>query len=522
MRTTVLPRFVVVAALAASLLGSPRARAISREEVMIRAAAYAYHPWTCTAANTTASCDAGYQSAYVPGDYLGVPYDWGGYMTLFQFDQAINVQQLGAGSDYYEGPLSCTAGVDCSGYVTSVWGSGHYGTSTIFNVSSEILQADLLPGDAINDPGNHVVLFSHLLGNGDPAYYEALQFNVRLTTTGGWSALSGFQPIRYNNITGTTVGNPLGTPQNPIPIVLTGNTFSDTTRNTASSTSDVLDGCGEDPSKGESGPEYIYELTLTEPGQLTVAVADGVGVDVDVHLYTSMNTSDCIARDDVAFTEPVDCGTYYIVADTYSSGSTITPGPYQLTVTFAPSGLPCGSGPPQYDFEGELGDPCSFPGDETLPHCNPNLGAAICLYSSSPPSSFCSKPCTVNGDCTADFPGGCCGVVGSENYCFTADLCDPPITPDAGVSDGSVPPPDGGTPGSDGGSPVDGAQPGGDGSQNAADGGTTTPPDDGDGPGCSCRATGSGAGSGLLCVVGLLLWGVWRRRRWFRSPLSPR
>jgi uncharacterized protein (TIGR03382 family) len=472
------------------------AGAISRDEVMVRAMAYAYHPWTCTTANLTASCDAGYQSVHVPGDYLGLPYDWGGYMTLFQFDQQI-AQGYGAGSYPADGILSCTSGVDCSGYVSKCWDAGHTTTSGMDTISSQIAQGDLLPGDALNTPGYHVVLFSHLLGTGEPIFYEAVGYNTHINVTGGWSYVAGYDPIRYDSITGTTVGNPVGTPDNPI--VIGSFPYSDS-RDTTQAVSDVLDGCGLVPSTSEAGPEYIYQVTFTQPGQLTVAVSDDVGVDIDVHLYTSMNTSDCVARHDSSFTYAVDCGTYYIVADTYV-GSQAYPGPYQLTVDFTPSGGGCGSGPPTYDFEGELGDACAYSGNPNLPFCNENLGSEICIYSTNPPTSFCSKSCQGSGDCAA-FPGGCCEDIGSnELYCLTADFCDGPTNPDAGVPDGGLVPADGGVVGPDGGTTPDGG---------SHDGGTT--PDGGQTPGGdSSGCSTSSSGGSLLGLVLVLLLALRRR-----------
>lgn len=482
---------------AATLCGgvvSP-AGAISRDEVMARAKAYAYHPWTCTVANLTASCDTGYQSVHVPGDYMGLPYDWGGYMTLFQFDQQI-AQGYGAGSYPSDGILSCTSGVDCSGYVSKCWDAGHTTTSGMDTISSQIAQGDLLPGDALNTPGYHVILFSHLLGTGEPVLYEAVGYNTHINTTGGWSYVAGYDPIRFDGITGTTAGNPVGTPENPI--VIGSFPYSDS-RDTTQAVSDVLDGCGLVPGTSEAGPEYIYEVTFTQPGQLTVAVSDDVNVDIDVHLYTSMNTSDCVARHDSSFTYAVDCGTYYVVADTYV-GSQAYPGPYQLTVDFAPSGGACGAGPPSYDFEGELGDECAYSGNPNLPFCNENLGSEICIYSTNPPASFCSKSCQGIGDCAA-FPGGCCEDIGvNEFYCLTADFCTTPVDPDAGVPDGGTVPDDSGVVGPDG-------------SVVWPDGGTTpdggqTPNDDGSG--CHCRSTSTGGGPLLGLVLVLLL--AFRRR----------
>jgi hypothetical protein len=352
---------------------------------------------------------------YTPGDYIGLPYDWGGYMTLFSFDQQIDAG-AGAGSYPEDGVLSCTAGVDCSGFVSKTWDSGHYSTSTVHQTSSVIAQNQMLPGDIYNKAGFHMALYSHTLKSGEPFFYEAIAYNVHQSAP-GWSWVNGYTPRRYNAITGTTVGNPVGTSTNPIDIASF--PYADQ-RNTAQSKSDVLDGCGASPSKKETGPEYIYRFTLSQPGTLTATVQDDVGVDIDVHLYTSMNTSDCFARHDYTVSEALDCGTYYLVADTFK-GAQEYPGAYSLSVDFAPTGGACGKGPPSYDFKGKLGDPCAYPGDQSLPFCNENLGAKTCIYNQS--ISFCSKPCTIDQDCSV-FPGGCCAQVGGgDDYCMIAQLC---------------------------------------------------------------------------------------------------
>ena len=406
-------------ALRAALLGlgvlslGGTALGITRTEAIVRAKAFSFHPWTATAANQTASCNGAYKSVNSPGDYMGLPYDWGGYMSLFEFDQQIKAG-YGAGSYPADGILDCTSGLDCSGFVSQAWKSGHITTSTADTVSSAIALSEMLPGDIFNDAGNHMAMYSHKLGNGDPVLYESVFYNVHLSMP-GWSWVNGFVPRRYQNITGTSAATPDGTLADPVKI---GSFPFTDSRSTQSSMSDVLDGCGTAPNTDESGPEVVYQVTLTQPGQLTVSVQDDVGVDIDVHLYTSANTNDCVARADSTFTEAVDCGTYYVVADTW----TTLAGNYTLTVDFAPaSGQACGSGPPKYDFKGAPGTPCAYPGNQTLPFCNPNLGADTCLYTSS--SSFCSMPCGSASDCGA-LPGACCADIGSgEKYCLPAAQC---------------------------------------------------------------------------------------------------
>ncbi len=513
------------AALLAALGTSCSASAISRTEALVRAKAFSYHPWRATPANATASCNAAYKSVYAPGDYMGLPYDWGGHMTLFAFDQQI-AAGYGAGSYPADGILSCTSGLDCSGFVSQCWQAGHYTTSSVHEVSSAIAQNAVLAGDIYNDAGNHMAMHSHLLASGEPALYESVFYNVHYSLP-GWSWLNGFVPRRYNNITGTSAAEPVGTTQTPIAIGAL--PFTDS-RNTAASLSDVLDGCGAKPSTKETGPEYIYKVTFNQPGNVTVAVQDDVGVDIDVHLYTSMNTNDCIARDDVAFTQAVDCGTYYIVADTFAGASGPLPGAYSLNVTFQPTGGSCGSGPPKYNFKGGLGTPCAFPGNQSLPFCNPNLGADACLYTQS--SSFCSAPCKSASDC-AGMPGGCCqSIGGGEQYCMPASQCGGGPTQDAGVApqpDSGDPaeagPGSAGFPGSAGhaGSAGTGAGPGaagfggfgafgsGGAGQGAASNGAFNTSDD---SGCSLRPnSGGGRNHAALLLLAVFGAGLLRRRR---------
>ena len=61
------------------------ALATTRETALVHARSYANYPWRSTASNQSASCSAAYESLFPTGDYVGLPYDWGGYMTLDQF-----------------------------------------------------------------------------------------------------------------------------------------------------------------------------------------------------------------------------------------------------------------------------------------------------------------------------------------------------------------------------------------------------------------------------------------------------
>ena len=420
---------------------SLNAVALTRDEALVRAQTYCFHPWSAANENLTASCLGSYQSVYVPGDYLGLPYDWGGYVTLFQFDDGI-YDGKGAGSYPEHGVLSCTVGLDCSGYVSKIWDVGHFGTATIHNVSHEISAGEVLPGDAFNVPSYHVALFAGELSDGWPVFYEAIGYNTMYNTFAGWANVSGFTPIRLDTISGSAGSTPSGTAGNPIEVT----TFPYVHNgNTSNSKSDLFDYYGADTSKKESGPEVIYAVEIDSPGKLTISVQDGAGVDIDVHLCSALETYHCVARHDSLIEMDISkCGTWYVVADTWcnASGSEF-PGAYTLTLEFSPKGGQCGTNQP-FDFAGGIGDPCGYPGNSTLPFCNLNLGAVTCLYSNADDYSFCTYPCAKDSECQNHFPGGCCiDVAGSGDaadfFCVVDDFCQPVQPP---VDEGSDDPAD--------------------------------------------------------------------------------
>jgi len=548
--------FAACVCVASSTLAAP----IGRDEVLERARAYATHPWRCTAANLRAPCSAAYRSRYLPGDYMGLPYNWGGFQTLWEFDQKM-ASGAGAGAYPGDGVLSCTGGVDCSGFVSKAWNSGHFSTSTLNQVTDPLAgTAALLPGDALNQAGYHVMLYTETLAGGDPVFYESIGYNVHVNATGGWSYANGFAPVRYRSITGgAPTARPDGTPDHPIPV---GSLPFTDRRDTRQARSRLLDRCAAAPGTDESGAEFVYRVVVDRPGTLSVSVQDDVATDVDVHVYTSMNTGDCVARHDSSLSLAVDCGVYFVVADTYVRSGTPQAGPYTLSISLAPISTACGAGPPSYDFAGGPGEPCSYTGDDALPFCNENLGTDTCVYTSGANAvSFCSRACGRDADCR-DYPGGCCRELASgENYCLIAGLCAPPPRPDAGTPMPDAGPPrpdagprdagspaiDAGTPQPDAGVPVHDAGPlpshdagpgrvdagsapdsGPDASMPVPDAGASTPdaafdagPEDltpvDDVPGAASDVAGKPCGSGCSTIgaggLALAVVGLRRRRR---------
>lgn len=422
-------------ALLALVASADVASAITRETVLVRARSYAGHKWSSGQANTTASCSAAYKSLYIPGDYVGVAYDWGGYMGLAEFDSQIK-QGLGAGSQQPDGILDCTAGVDCSGFVSMAWATGHFTTSSMDQTSGAIAQASMKPGDIFNKAGYHVAMQAATKANGEPLFIEALGYNVNVNATGGLSHVAGYIPRRFTSIEDSAVTDPVGTTTNPI--LIPSFPYSDS-RNTKLSPSSVLDACAAAPSTAQKGPEYVYLAKITQPGTLTVSVTDDAASDIDVQILAgNPSPSRCVARNDSSTSMQVGCGDYYVVADTFGTG-TANAGAYTLNVSFTPSGVACANvaGPPAFNPKGKLGEACAYPGNKNLPFCNMNLGGETCIYSQT--DSFCSIPCAGDADCGGLGAGGCCKDLGQgEKFCLKQAFCS---GSSSGVTPGTNPTP---------------------------------------------------------------------------------
>lgn len=496
----------------------------TREQALTKGRSFANHRWSATAANINpSSCPANFdwyptitqggQSYYAGvtpyqdvivhyvGDFVGLPYNWGGYMSLNSFDKYV-ASGRGAGaaaSSNLESP-DCTMGVDCSGFVSQAWSAnGYFTTSAIPDIASEITLGAMRPGDVWNRASYHVGMFTQTLANGIPETVESLNTNVNINRNGGYAGVSKFIPRKYNQITGEGTFPAAGTLETPH-VIAPNSTSQGTTAGWPSSvySSYNCDAAGQP----QAGPEVFYEVTFDQAGTFTASVADDANTDVDVHILTQRNSVSCIARDNTVASTAVGCGTYYIAVDTFGNGAA-NAGAFTLTTSFAPSGS-CNTvaGPPAFDPKGGLGDDCS------QVFCDPNQDAEACLNGSD--GSFCSKACETNNDC-ADMTGGagCCDAVTvtsngqerTEHYCFIASQCEGGGSSSGGVSSSGGA--SGGTSGTSGSS--------GDDDTGAGDDDTSAADDDATAAGKKKKTTttsGCAAAPGGTSGVGFLLAGL--------------
>ncbi len=226
-------------------------------------------------------------------------------------------------------------------------------------------------------------------------------------------------------------------------------------------------GCRTD--LAEWGREFVYQLDLCQPGQITATVPDDPNIDPDIHLLSDLREDACITRAHLTFTQDVAPGRYYLVVDTYVSNSIELEGAYTLDVNFAPTG----------------GSPC--PAGTTC-----EAGSCVC----SDGRTLCGSAC-VDTDTDPQHCGGCNQTCAAPGTCVGGECRTE--QPDAG-------------PDADAGADVE------------ADGDTVTGdvPDDVAKPcntcttttRCACRAAGE---SGTLPPAFLWILGVvafsWARRR---------
>ncbi|MCB9547538.1 MAG: SGNH/GDSL hydrolase family protein [Myxococcales bacterium] len=99
---------------------------------------------------------------------------------------------------------------------------------------------------------------------------------------------------------------------------------------------DAYPGC--DAPQDESGPEHVYRLVLDRPTVIQAHVLDRGDVDVDLHLLAdARDPGTCLVRAHTSLQASLEAGTWYLVADTFTSrGGVERAGEYLLVVLEEP------------------------------------------------------------------------------------------------------------------------------------------------------------------------------------------
>ncbi|CCE06325.1 conserved exported hypothetical protein [Bradyrhizobium sp. STM 3843] len=147
-------------------------RPSNRQQTIETAFAFEGIQWKLTQANYGSDPDSQctgfnrvrrpwYLQGKVNQEVRGVPYCWGCHGSLANFRQRIESGTLAGNVCTRNAPRPDVAGVDCSAFVSAAWGlSVHYTTAAIPAIATPVSNPwDLKPGDALNKPGSHVMLF---------------------------------------------------------------------------------------------------------------------------------------------------------------------------------------------------------------------------------------------------------------------------------------------------------------------------------------------------------------------------
>jgi hypothetical protein len=147
-------------------------RPLTRQQVVQTAFAFEGFQWRLTPANYGPDPDTAcsgfnrvrrpwYLAGKVNQEVRGVPYCWGCHGSLDQFRANIARGMLAGNVCTHNSPRPDVSGVDCSAFVSAAWGlANHFTTAAIPMITREVSNAwDLQPGDALNKPGSHVMLF---------------------------------------------------------------------------------------------------------------------------------------------------------------------------------------------------------------------------------------------------------------------------------------------------------------------------------------------------------------------------
>src|SRR6266705_2652054 len=147
-------------------------RPSNRQQTIKTAFAFEGVQWKLTPANYGSDPDTActgfdrirrpwYLQGKVNQEVRGVPYCWGCHGSLANFRLRIEAGTMAGNVCTRNSPRTDVAGVACSAFVSAAWGlSVHYTTAAIPAIAKTVENPwDLKPGDALNKPGSHVMLF---------------------------------------------------------------------------------------------------------------------------------------------------------------------------------------------------------------------------------------------------------------------------------------------------------------------------------------------------------------------------
>jgi hypothetical protein len=300
---------------------------IGRAQIRNNAFDYLFNATPLTATNIDGVCAGRDKPIYLrnatPGTFGSVPYDWGGWDTPSQFNSYMAAgKQAG---DRNTSTESCSHGVDCSGFITRIWGisAKKYGTGTLAEISTALSsKASLELGDIFNWAGQHVIMFYEPATDGLIAFESTTYLNRDrvIYLNSDWSRFnSGYVPRRYSSV---CAGDPDDYRSFGRGGQLTGAIVPASDQDTY-----YFDG-----SVGQSATISLVKHNYTSlDGYLSLYAPDGTLIGQDDDNGGNLNPL-------MANVRLPQTGRYRVVATSYAQRSV---GGYTITVTLTNSGVTC-------------------------------------------------------------------------------------------------------------------------------------------------------------------------------------
>jgi hypothetical protein len=198
-------------------------RPLTRQSVVETAYAFEGVQWTVSQSAYGSDPDqacTGFRRIRRPGYLIGklgqavrgVPYCWGCHGSLAQIGNRIAQGSLAGNVCTHNAPRTDVVGVDCSAFVSAAWGlAQHFTTIAIPSITDPLPDAwDLRPGDALNKPGSHVMLFLRFTADRKAEVMEASPGACNGRVCRNVYPLAsllarGFSPVRYRALANDTV-----------------------------------------------------------------------------------------------------------------------------------------------------------------------------------------------------------------------------------------------------------------------------------------------------------------------------
>ncbi len=212
-------------------------RYLTRAEIMDSTRPFAEVTWYCDSINAAPvpECPDWYSDYQVGHTYTGMAYEYGGWDRVGQFLTNLeNGYRAGSHSDNDcltgRGDPSWATGQDCSGLVSRAWQLPYkHSTGMLPDISHSIDWSELMPGDIIDWPGHHVVIFDSWadLNHTHMYIYQATDRRPGPSTTGRdfrnvANYVSNYTPYSYNFLISVEESNSYGQDRDVAGIVTDG------------------------------------------------------------------------------------------------------------------------------------------------------------------------------------------------------------------------------------------------------------------------------------------------------------